>query len=172
VPGVDQLARPADLGQHLGDEVLAAEARLDGHDQQGVELREDLEVGLQRGGRLDRQAGQRAGGPQVAGHRAGIPTAGLRVHGDVAGAGRRVAGGPALGRLDHQMAVERDGADPLDRLDDRQAEGQVGHEVRVHHIDVQPVGVGDPLGLVGEPGEIGGEQARRDQRLPVHGRRV
>ena len=37
-PGTDQLARPADLGQHRLDEGLAPEARLHGHEQEEVEL--------------------------------------------------------------------------------------------------------------------------------------
>ena len=49
------------------------------------------------------------------------------------------------------------------RLDDRQAEGQVGHEVVVHDVDVEPVGGrGHGRGLVGEPGEVGGQDAGRD----------
>ena len=51
--------------------------------------------------------------------------AGLGVHGDVAGAGLGVAGRPALGVLDHEVAVERNGADRLHRLHHRQPERQV-----------------------------------------------
>jgi hypothetical protein len=128
-------------------------------------------VVLERRPRLDRQAGERAGGAEVAGHLARVG-AGLGVHRDVASAGLGVAGRPALGVLDHQVAIERHGAHPLDRLDDRQAEGQVRDEVRVHDVDVDPVGVGDGLRLVGQPGEVRREQARGDHRFPGHGVRV
>ena len=40
-----------------------------------------------------------------------------------------------------------------------------GHEVRVHDVDVQPVGVRDRVGLVGQVGEVGRQDARRDHRL-------
>jgi hypothetical protein len=70
--------------------------------------------------------------------------------------------------LDHQVAVERHRADLLERLEDRQPEGQVGHEVRVHDVEVEPVGVGDPLRLLGQPGEVRRQQARRDHRFPGH----
>ena len=79
----------------------------------------------------------RADGPRVG--------AGLGVHGDVARAGLGVAGRPALRVLDHEVAVERHRADRLHRLHDRQPEGQVRDEVGVHDVEVQPVGVGDPL---------------------------
>ena len=61
MPGRDVLAGQPHLGQHLGHELLAAEARLDGHHQQGVELAQHVQVRLERGARLDREPGQRAG---------------------------------------------------------------------------------------------------------------
>ena len=46
-----------------------------------------------------------------------------------------------------------------------QPDGQVRHEVVVHHVDVQPVrGVLDGADFFGEAGEIGGQDARRDDR--------
>ena len=50
-------------------------------------------------------------------------------------------------------------------LDDREPDRQVGHEVVVHHVDVQPIGAGHRGGLVAELGEVGGQDGRRDQRL-------
>ena len=48
-------------------------------------------------------------------------------------------------------------------LDDRQAESEIRHEVVVHDIHVQPVrGARDGLGLIGEPGEIRGQDAWRN----------
>ena len=51
-------------------------------------------------------------------------------------------------------------------LHDRQADRQIGHEVRVHDIHVQPVGVAHGLGLFAQPGKVRGQDARRDHRLP------
>ena len=81
-PAADELAGQPHLGQHLGHELLAAEAGLDGHHQQRVELAQQLQVGLERRARLDRQPGQRAGRADRAGrlHRVGGR---LDVEGDV-----------------------------------------------------------------------------------------
>ena len=42
--------------------------------------------------------------------------------------------------VDHEVHVERLRGDPLDRLDHRRADREVGHEVPVHHVDVDEVG--------------------------------
>ena len=63
------------------------------------------------------------------------------------------------------MAVQRQVGRPVQAAHDRQADRQVRDEVAVHDVDVQPVGVRHRLGLVAEPGEVGGEDARRDHRL-------
>ena len=47
---------------------------------------------------------------------------------------------------------------------DRQADGQVRHEVVVHHVDVHPVGAFHGRYLVGQPGEVGGQDRWRYQR--------
>ncbi len=147
-----------------GDEFLSAESGFDAHDQQGVEVAEDLQVRLERGARLDRQPGLRTGGPDVAGDPDRI-LGGLRVEGDVVGAGLGVRRRPTLRVLDHQMAVERDVGRLQQALHDRQTQGQVRHEVVVHDIDVQPVGaggtrLGDRRRLVGEIREVRGQDGR------------
>src|SRR5208337_3363936 len=71
--------------------------------------------------------------------------------------------GPPVRILDHQVTVERQRGVLEQRLDDGQAEGEVRHEVVVHDIHVQPVrGGGDRSGLIGEPGKVRGQDARRD----------
>src|SRR4029077_937850 len=72
-------------------------------------------------------------------------------------------GGPPVRLGDHQVAVERQRGVLEQRLDDGQPEGEGRHEVVVHDVHVQPVrGGGDRGGLVGEPGEVSGQDARRD----------
>ena len=53
---------------------------------------------------------------------------------------------------------------PAQRADQRGAEGQVGHEVPVHHIDMQPVGAAfrGPLDLLRQPAQIGAQNAGGD----------
>ncbi len=62
-----------------------------------------------------------------------------------------------IGRRDHQMHVENLPGRRPDRLHDRRAEGDVGHEMPVHHVDMDPVGARlvDGPHLVAEPRKIG-----------------
>jgi hypothetical protein len=55
------------------------------------------------------------------------------------------------------MHVERLGGERADRRDDPRAERDVGDEMPVHHVEMDPVGAGlvDGAHLVAEPGEIG-----------------
>ena len=45
------------------------------------------------------------------------------------------------------------------RPDQRSAEGQVGHEVPIHHVDVEPLRAAGhrPLDLFAKPAEIGAQ---------------
>ena len=93
----DQLAGAADLRQHHVEERLAAEARLDGHHQQHVELAEQVGVRLDGGRRAAAPCPARA--PSCAElarqpHRGGRR---LDVERDAARAGLGVAGRPAVG---------------------------------------------------------------------------
>ena len=153
----------AHLAQHFGDEVLAAETGLDRHHQERVEVLEDLQVGLERGAGLDAQPRLGAGGADVTGDGDRV-VGGLGVEGDVVGARLGVRRCPAVGVLDHQMAIHRNVAGGQQTFHHRQPDRQVRHEMCVHHVDVQPVGAFDGGGLVGQPGEIGGQYRRRDQR--------
>ncbi|CPB27193.1 Uncharacterised protein [Mycobacterium tuberculosis] len=54
------------------------------------------------------------------------------------------------------MAIHRDVGDRQQALHHRQADGQVWHEVTVHHVYMQPVGAVDRGRFVRESGEISG----------------
>jgi hypothetical protein len=45
-----------------------------------------------------------------------------------------------IGVVDHEMHVERNGRDTLQRLDDRRPYGEVRNEMTVHHVNVDDVG--------------------------------
>ena len=143
VAAVDWRARGADLLQHLRHELLAAEAGLDRHDQQRVELRQHLEVGLDQRVPVDRQAGQRTGRAQVPRHRHRV-VGRLGVERDV------VARRPRRSRAPTAPGRRSSGGSPAaggrlaQALHHRQADGQVGHEMVVHHVHVQPVGAPRP----------------------------
>jgi DNA polymerase-3 subunit alpha len=67
---------------------------------------------------------------------------------------------------DHQMHVEGLVRPGLDRLQDRRADGEVRHEMPVHHVDMNPVGTRrvDGFDFVSQPGEISRQDRRRNDR--------
>jgi hypothetical protein len=62
------------------------------------------------------------------------------------------------------MNVERKRRQPLQRLDDLGAKGQVWHEPAVHHVDMNPVraAILAPGDVVGQPAEVGTENRGGD----------
>ena len=93
--------------------------------------------------------------------RAGV--AELDVHGAAVGAGVGEVVEQLTGVVDHEVAVEEEVGALAQRLHDGRADREVGHEVAVHHVDVEQVGLGgDALDLVAEPREVGREDRRRD----------
>ena len=83
---------------------------------------------------------------------------GLDVHGDDVGAGLGEGFEIGIARRDHQVHVERLSGVRAQRLHDVGTDRDVGHEVPVHHVDMDPVGAGgiDRAHLLAEPGEVGG----------------
>ena len=88
---------------------------------------------------------------------------------DVEGDGLRRRGDEAVdvaeGLIDHEVHVERQVGDAPPGSHDIRAEGEVGHEVAVHDIEVQAVHAG-PLELVDdavEAAEVGVKDARGDE---------
>jgi glycine C-acetyltransferase len=90
--------------------------------------------------------------------------------------------GPRLGefrdvlidRRDHQMAVEGLVAVRAKRLHHHRADGDVGHEMPVHDIDVDVIRAGsiDRLHLRAQPGEIGRQNRGRDAGRLLHPGRI
>ena len=69
------------------------------------------------------------------------------------------------------MHVERDLDGGFHRRDHRRAEGNVVHEMPVHHVEVQPIRPGrlDASRLLAELRKVSGEQGRSDDGR--HGRK-
>ena len=66
---------------------------------------------------------------------------------------------------DHQMDIERYAGHPLDRFHHRRADGDVRHEVAVHHVHVNQIGTaafGGRDGLA-EHGKVGRQNRGRDE---------
>jgi hypothetical protein len=156
------LTGTADLRQHEVKEFLPTETRLDRHEQQHVDLGQQVLVRLDRGARVDREPGPGPGGADRA-QRPHRRLRGLSVDGHAARSGLRERRRVPVRVLDHEVAVDRQSRVLQQRLDDRQAEREVRHEVVVHDVDVQPVGGAvNGRGLLGEPGEVRGQDAGRD----------
>src|SRR5207248_7840488 len=76
------------------------------------------------------------------------------------------------GVVDHEVTIEVERGVGAQRLHDWRPDGEVGHEVAVHHVDVEQVGLGcDVVDLACERGEVRGQnrrsQARHGARLPT-----
>jgi hypothetical protein len=165
--GGDHGTRAAQLRQDDVEKLLSAKAWLDGHEQHHVDFGKQVLVGLDGRARVDRQARAGTGGADSA-QRPHRSLDRLGVDGHAARARLGVPGRPAVRILDHQVAVDRCAGVLEQRLDDRQPEREVRHEVVVHDVDVQPVGgAGHRRRFLGEPGEVGGQDAGRD--LNTHG---
>src|SRR5690606_15393022 len=78
----------------------------------------------------------------------------LDVDPDDVGPGLGVALDVAVGVVDHQVHVERPGGHAAQGLDHGRPDGQVGHEVPVHHVHVDVVGAALVHGahLLAQPG--------------------
>jgi hypothetical protein len=72
----------------------------------------------------------------------------------------------------HQMTVEHLGRRGPDCLDDGRAERDVGNEVAIHHIKMDPIGAGriHVADFRAKPGEVGREDRRGDDERPGHER--
>ena len=175
---LDLGAERPDLGADLRDERLPAEPGVDGHQEHEVAEIEDVEEGLHRGVRvqahphLDAAARVvRQGGDLL--EVAVQVGAGLRVHGDAVGAGGGEVPHVALRGLDHEVAVHEAAGHGAQGLHHHGADGEVGDEVPVHDVHVDPVGAGlvDGADLLAEAGEVDAEDGRGDDgRVRGHGR--
>ena len=166
-PGIDLVghgAQFADLGHDFGHERLSAETRFDRHHEDEVDfVKQFFDRGRGRFG-LDRNA-----------HRGALFSDGgddfqrivvaFDMERDMVGSGihERFDILERVGK--HQMRVERQRGMFAQGGDQRGTDRQVRHKMSVHHIQMEEIGSGffDALDLIGEEGEIGGQQGRRHQ---------
>ncbi len=160
--GCAHLFQLANLGQGIRDEALPAESRIDTHDQHVVQHGQDGNQEVYRGGRVENHAGLHA----VLGDEPDRPVqvpARLVVHPDPVRAGLRKSGDKVVRALDHQVTVERQAGALTQRVDYRGPEGDVGHEVAVHYVDVngRATAALGSRNFVSQAREIGGEDGRQ-----------
>ncbi len=85
------------------------------------------------------------------------------MEGDVAGTGLGEVTDHAVDRRDHQVGIDL-GADAVitQRLAHHRPDGQVGHVMIVHHVEVDDIGPGGQhiLDLLPQAGEVSGQDRR------------
>ena len=84
----------------------------------------------------------------------------LGMEGDEIGARLGEVGHQAVDRTHHEVHIDGDGDVGADRLADQRADGEVGDEMVVHHVEMQQIGTSGlhRPDLLAEPGEIGRQQ--------------
>ena len=171
-PIADHPAQAGDLVDLAVDELLPAETGVHRHHQHHVAQVQQVFDRLDRGAGVQRDPGPFARRTdRLQGAVRMRP--GLDMGGDHVGPRLGIGLDIGVDRRDHQMHVH----DRLDmraeRLDRRGAEGQVRHEMPVHHVDMDPVGALrlDGADLGPEIGEIGGQDrwGDLDRAVEIHG---
>lgn len=156
----------ADLVEGFGDEGLAAEACVDGHDEEEVDLVEPWFSGGEGGLAVDGEAAGEAGGADAAEGIADV-VIGFDVDGDVVCSGLDEAVEEVVRAIDHEVDVEEDVVGFVDGGDELGAEADIVDEVAVHDIEVEPVDAcADGAGaFFCETAPVGGEEGRGDDAL-------
>ena len=159
-----------DLPGRFVHECLAAKARVDRHHQHHVTQGRDLFYRLHGGLGVQRDPGGAAQIVDAVDNLAGLVRC-LDVERDIVGPGL----GERLhvpGRLaDHQVGVEEQIAVLAELGDDRGADGDIGHEMAVHDVQMDhPDAGGSHDGdLVRQPGEVRAEDGWDDLNRPGAG---
>ena len=167
---VDAFADLAQFFQRRRNEGLTAESGIHRHHQHQVDVFQHPVQHFQRRGRVQHDARLAAlCADQLDG--AVHVRAGFGVKADGVGAGLGEFGHQRIDRLHHQMHVDGRGDAVLAQcLADHRADGQVGHVVVVHNVEVDPVGAGGEHGFdfLAEAGEVGREDGWGDDRAGGH----
>mmetsp|Transcript_156 Transcript_156/g.559 ORF Transcript_156/g.559 Transcript_156/m.559 type:complete len:269 (+) Transcript_156:160-966(+) len=152
------------------DELLAAKAGVDRHDEDEVDLVQHVLDGLQGSAGVEHNAGVAA---EVLDHvHDAVQVDGgglLGVHADDVSAGLCKVS-HALLRLDnHQMHVQDLVGHGAEGIHNQGANGDVGHEAAIHHVDVHPVAASIVNGshLLTKPSEVGREDGGRDDDIAL-----
>ncbi len=152
------------LAHHVGDEALPAETGEHGHAQDEIDLRQVRLDRLERRVGIQRQPGAQAEAAHLRDELVGV--ADLDVHRAAVGSRPCEVGeiAPRFGH--HQVAIEVERSMATQRGHDRRADRDVGDEVPVHDVDVQPVRGGCHLAhLLGQHAEVGRQHGGGDAHV-------
>ena len=154
---LDARTRLGELAETLWAELLSAEPRIHRHHQNGVDLVDDVIEPVERCGGIEHQARRAAGIADVLDGAVHMQRR-FRVKADARGARVRKIRGQRIDRGDHQVHVDgRGDARLAQRLAHHGPDGEIGHVVIVHHVEMNPIRArGDHgLHLLPEAGKIG-----------------
>ena len=146
----------------FGNKGLPPETGVDAHDQDEIHIVEDPLNGGQGRARVQGHSGFNGIALVVF----GFPDelygtvkvgAGLGMDADKVGPGSGKGRDHQVGGLDHEVDIQLQGAGPAAGLHNDGAVGNIGNELSVHDIDVDPLGIGglDIFKLLFQPGEVG-----------------
>ena len=170
------LSEPADLLHHLAHELLSAEARLDGHDENHIDIIDVITEKLHVRLRFDAHADLHVRFSDLAYKIAnGLRRRGLDVECVLVDAGPGHVLDPLFGFRDHHVRIEVHVGNVLAQtLDHRVPEGEIRNEVPVHHVQMEIVsaGVEHPTALLGELRQISIENRWTDQSFQLRGQTV
>ena len=154
--GPDHLDHLGDLGLHGGDVLLPAEPRVDRHHQHEIDEVEHVGKVARGSRRVEGNAGRGAERCDV-GQRAVEVGACLGVHDQALATGAHVLRSHRIGSQDHEVSFERQRRVLAGRGDHVGSERQVGDELAVHHVPLDPVDAGgfESGDLVAQLGEVG-----------------
>mmetsp|Transcript_67334 Transcript_67334/g.147544 ORF Transcript_67334/g.147544 Transcript_67334/m.147544 type:complete len:243 (-) Transcript_67334:81-809(-) len=174
-PGVDTLgiahgAQVLDLLHLRLDELLAAEARVDRHDEHQVHNIQHVLDRLQAGARVQHHTGLAAvvldhvdDTVQVDGRLL------LSVHRNNVGTSLGEVGDALLRLHNHQVAIQDLVRHRANGINDQGADGDVGHKAAIHHVDVHPIAASliNSLDLLAQLGKVSGQDGGRHDDIAL-----
>src|SRR5262249_21784892 len=138
VDGLDRFGYLPDLRQRAMNQLLSAEPRIYRHYEDAIHIGQDLTDHFKRRMGIEGHTGL---DPQFLDLLDGAVQVWARF--DVNVNHRRACldkfGGVALRHFDHQVNVEHQRGDAIDRFHDQRAKADIGDEMPVHHIDMEQI---------------------------------
>jgi hypothetical protein len=131
--------RLADLIDGIGDELLAAKARVDAHDENHVQLSGQAGQGRYGSRRIQGDAAFHAGFVDLLQDPVEMG-AGFLMDRDVLDTGVSQAIDIGFRMFDHEVGIKRQFCAAAQGFDDGDAEGQVGYEMAVHQVEMDTIG--------------------------------
>jgi len=140
VPGAGhKVTHRAHFVEASRNEGLPSEPRMHGHHDDVIEYVHHAAERVDRRVGIDGRTRPYAEFPDASQRLAQIGR-GFHMHRDGRGAGARKRIEIPIGVGDHQVHIERQGSDPLDRRHHERTHGDVRHKVAIHHVDMNEPG--------------------------------